>query len=368
VAGHLYIHVPFCAHRCGYCTFVTTAAQPELHGRYVDALTREHAMRAGAGVEYDTVFIGGGTPTLLQLESLSALVEWVASVAGGDAEITIEANPETVTPELASLLAGSCVNRVSLGAQSLQPHVLAALERRAGPEVVVNAFHELRSAEISNIGLDLLWGVPGQTSEQLEDDLHAIAELGPDHISAYELEFKPGSRIAKTLGADHDRVDDSGPSDDHYDIVIDALTDAGYEWYETANFARGGKVARHNLAYWQLHDYLGIGVGAVGTISGQRRTNLPNLVNYLAAIEGGADAPFRVEAIDADTRAVERVMLGLRLARPFDLGPDEPGGVIDPDALARMERMELLTANGGQIVLSRRGRLLLSGVLTELLA
>jgi oxygen-independent coproporphyrinogen-3 oxidase len=375
------VHVPFCAHRCGYCDFVTTSASPELHERYVAALAREWELRGGevgsAAHTFDTVFVGGGTPTLLGRAAMDSLLGFVRERAAAGAEVTIECNPETVTDALAQQLTNGGVSRVSLGAQSFTGHVLATLERNATPDTVRVAVRTLRGAGIDNLSLDLIWGVPHQTFADLAADLDELIALAPDHISAYELEFKPGTRLAHRWGSVDAAVGEA--SDEFYDRVVDTLTAAGYEWYETANFARNGRYSRHNLGYWTQADYLGIGIGAVGTVAGQRRTNLPNIARYLAAVEAGELPPAREEPIDQDTRDRERVMLALRLGRPLVLTPHDLATCIDGEWLDRLASGGLAgvvdhgcssadpAAGGGvTIELTRRGRMLLNSVLANL--
>lgn len=379
---HLYVHVPFCAHRCGYCDFVTTSASPELHDRYVAAVQRELELRSGEREEgrFGTVFIGGGTPTLLAPRALEQLLCTVRGVVMPGGEVTIECNPETVTPALARTLVEEGVTRVSLGAQSFSPAVLATLDRRAGPETVRGAVALLREHGVENLSLDLLWGVPGQSTADVAGDVEQAIALGADHVSAYELDFKPGTRLAHAWGSREDAVGDA--SDDQYDLVVDTLEAAGYEWYETANFAKGGRYAHHNLGYWLLRDYMGVGIGAVGTIGGERRTNLSNIARYLAALEGGEPElpPARIEQVDGETRARERIMLALRLARPLVLTADDLASRIDHGWIDDMvvhgladvvdhgcSAADPASGGGMTITLTRRGRMLLNGVVTRLL-
>ena len=194
-------------------------------------------------------------------------------------EVTVEANPETVTPELAALLREHGVNRVSLGAQSFRPHLLEVLERRATPDDVRRAVHTLRDAGFDNISLDLLYGIPGQSAADLEADLADALALEPEHLSCYELEAKPGTRFTHAHGAELHRQAEA--MEDYFERVVETLTGAGYRWYETANFCRSDDGrdlrAHHNLAIWRGADYLGIGVGAVSTLGGVRRRNLPSV-------------------------------------------------------------------------------------------
>jgi oxygen-independent coproporphyrinogen-3 oxidase len=353
VTRHLYVHLPFCAHRCGYCDFVTATGRDDLHGAYVDALLRElDEEHDGSPVE--TIFLGGGTPTYTALPELLRLLRALPRTR----ELTVEANPETVTPELARELRDSGVNRVSLGAQTFQPHLLRVLERRAGPTDVERAFGRLREIGFDNLSLDLIYGIPGQTPEQLAADLeHAIA-LGPDHVSAYELEAKPGTRFTIAHGAELERQAER--MEDYFERVVATLTRAGYRWYETANFCRDGKRAEHNLAYWLGRDYLGLGLGAVSTLGDERRRNTPKLGRYL---RGHYDR--EIEVLDEETRARERVMLGLRLDEPLPLNGLRRA--LDSDGLARAQRLGLAVDGGQALALTRRGRFLGGAVTAEIL-
>jgi oxygen-independent coproporphyrinogen-3 oxidase len=370
---HLYVHLPFCAHRCGYCDFVTVVGREALHGRYVDALLAELELERGVLAEpLETIFLGGGTPTLTEARELARLIEALPPAA----DVTVEANPETVTPALGRLLREAGVTRISLGAQTFQPQLLQVLERQAGPDDVRRAFHLLRDAGFDNISLDLLHGIPGQSSADLELDIREAFALGPEHISYYELEAKPGTRFTHSHGAELERQAEA--MEGYFELVIERLTGAGYRWYETANFClaperAGGRDLRahHNLAYWHGRDYLGLGIGAVSTLGDERLRNTPRLNGYIAALAAG-EAPVReVEALDDVIRAQERVMLGLRLDEglPFTAAGDS----LDRVALQRLERLGLATRrNGGDapetLILTPRGRRLGGAVTAELLA
>jgi oxygen-independent coproporphyrinogen-3 oxidase len=367
-ARHLYVHLPFCGHRCGYCDFVTVVGRHGEHERYVSALLAELELEHEAlGPRVETVFVGGGTPTFTEPTALERLL---AALPDAD-EVTVEANPETVTPELARLLQRNRVNRVSIGAQSFNTPLLAVLERRAGSQDVRRAFHVLREAGLDNLSLDLVYGIPGQSASDLERDLAEALALEPEHVSAYELEAKPGTRFTHTHGAALARAAESMES--FFELVVETLTRAGYRWYETANFCRaasavGGRDLRagHNLGYWLGHDYLGLGVGAVSTIENRRWRNAPSLRGYLEALEAGGRPPRELEELESQIREMERVMLGLRLDEPLSLAGLE--AAIDPDALARVERLGLATRRGGALSLTVRGRFLGDGVTASLLA
>src|SRR2546421_8738977 len=294
---HLYVHLPFCAHRCGYCDFVTLVGRAADHGRYVDALLAELELgRPALAPRLETVFLGGGTPTFTGATELARLL---GSLPAAD-EVTVEANPETVTPELARLLRERGVNRVSLGAQSFRPHLLSVLDRRARPDDVRRAVYALRDAKFDNISLDLIYGIPGQSAADLERDLDEALALGPDHLSCYELEAKPGTRFTHTFGDELARQAEA--MEGYFEQVVARLTESDYRWYETANFCRPGAPAgspdfrsRHNLAYWHGRDYVGLGIGAVSTVESQRWRNPPGLARYTAALAAGRRPPRELE-------------------------------------------------------------------------
>jgi oxygen-independent coproporphyrinogen-3 oxidase len=360
-ARHLYVHVPFCAHRCGYCDFVTLVGRRDGHDAYVGALLAELGLRRSLLADVvETVFLGGGTPTYTEPQALARLLEALPQAE----EVTVEANPETVTPELAALLRGRGVTRVSLGAQSFQPHLLEVLERQAGPKAVRRAFYHLRGAGFDNISLDLLYGIPGQSPSDLERDLAEAIALGPEHLSCYELEAKPGTRFTYAHGDELERQADA--MEGYFELVVDELTAAGYRWYETANFCRPGRQARHNLGYWLGRDYLGLGIGAVSTVGGLRWRNRPALPAYVKALADGGLPPRDEEPLEPETVSRERLMLGLRLDEPVPLA--EVAGALDAAALDRMERLGLAERRGNGLALTARGRFLGGGVTAELMA
>jgi len=358
---HLYVHLPFCAHRCGYCDFVTLVGRGGEHGAYVDALLAELRLEGGVlAPRLETIFLGGGTPTFTEAGALERLL---AALPDAD-EVTVEANPETVTPELARLLSRNRVDRVSLGAQSFNTSLLAVLERRCEPEDVRRAVHDLRDAGLDNISLDLLYGIPGQSAADLETDIGQALALAPEHISYYELEAKPGTRFTHAHGEELDRQAEA--MEGYFERVVEALVGAGYRWYETANFCLPGREARHNLGYWLGRDYLGLGIGAVSTLGLERRRNAPKLAGYVAALARGEEPPREVEALDEETKLRERLMLGLRLDRPLPLAGLEPA--FEPAALARVERLGLAERRDDGLVLTERGRFLGGAVTAELMA
>jgi oxygen-independent coproporphyrinogen-3 oxidase len=373
---HLYVHLPFCASRCGYCDFVTVVGRRGQHRAYVDALLAELALKRDvlAG-ELESVFLGGGTPTFTEGRELERLLRGLPRAL----ELTAEANPETVTPGLARLLARCGVSRVSLGAQSFQPRLLEVLERRARADDVRRAVYALRDAKIDNVSLDLIYGIPGQSASDLDADLSEALALETEHLSCYELEAKPGTRFTHAHGAELARQAEAMES--YFERVVARVTAAGYRWYETANFCRLPQLAdgrdlrsRHNLAYWQGRDYLGLGIGAFSTIHGCRWRTTPRLGLYLTALTAGRRPPRELEELSLAVRRSERVLLGLRLDEPLEL----PGleSAFDWGAVGRLEQLGLVRRRAGSgtgsdapsLELTARGRFLGGGVTAELLA
>ncbi len=355
---HLYVHVPFCSHRCGYCDFVTVTGHEERHATYVAALLRELDARGDVLADpLETLYLGGGTPSRLGADLLAELLDALPEAA---VETTVECNPEGVDARLAEVL-GARGARVSLGAQTFSRPLLETLERQTTPDEVRDAVGLLRSARVPSLSLDLIYGIPGERESDLARDLAVLDELRPDHVSAYELEAKPGTRFTvhhgSALEAQRDLLER------HMDLVIDMLTASGYDWYEVASFARSPEhQGRHNRGYWEGHDYLGIGVGAVSTVSGVRRANGPRLAAYL---DDPAAAPATEERIDARTRAEERLMLGLRLEEGVLV--DAVADVLDRRGLARLVAAGVAVEEHGRIRLERRGRMLLHDCVGELL-
>jgi oxygen-independent coproporphyrinogen-3 oxidase len=360
--------MPFCVHRCGYCDFVTAVGRRGQHAAYVDAVLGELELERGLLAEPpETVFVGGGTPTFTEPGALERLLCALPRAA----EVTVEANPETVTPKLARLLMAGGVNRVSLGAQSFQPHLLSVLERRAAPDDVRRAVHTLRDANFDNISLDFIYGIPGQSSSDLEADIEQALLLQPEHMSWYELEAKRGTRFTHRFGEELARQAEE--MEGYFEAVVDRLTEKGYRWYETANFALspdrdGGRELRsmHNLGYWLGHDYLGIGIGAVSTVKRLRWRNTPRLAAYIDAAAAGERPARETEPLSDETVKRERLMLGLRLDESLRLA--DVKGAVDTAALARLRRLELVETAGSGVRLTPRGRRLGGGVTAELLA
>ncbi len=358
---HLYVHLPFCASRCGYCAFVVEVGALEMRDAYLDRLRRELSHERPRLDALETVYLGGGTPTLMRPGRIARLLDAIGPSVADGAEISIEANPETVDRAAFDALRAAGVTRVSIGAQSFQADLLAALDRRASADQVRRAVACANDAGFASVSVDLLFGIPGQSWQQLEADMAEVRALGADHISWYELEIKPETALAR-MGA---QVPDDDWAADAYEMIVGHLEAYGYRWYETANFARPGHECRHSLGYWSASDYLGLGVGAVSTVDGVRWRNTSALAPYLREVAERGVPDRTMEPLDAATRRRERWMLGLRLDRPLDTewaGPPD-----HPEVLGRLEAGGLLETAGGRVALTRRGRFVQNAVLHELM-
>jgi oxygen-independent coproporphyrinogen-3 oxidase len=367
------VHVPFCAHKCGYCDFASLAGMDHLAERYLDALKREMAM-LGAAQEVDTLFVGGGTPTRLDARQLARLLamigRWFPLAAGG--EWTVEANPETLDAARADALAAGGVNRVSLGAQSFQPELLRTLERHHDPGAVERASSLVRP-RFGRWSLDLIFGVPGSTLASWESDLETALGLGPSHLSCYGLVYEKGTPLWKQRQAGQVRAVDEEVERSMFAHTIDRLERAGLAQYEISNFARAGHESRHNLVYWANEAYFGVGVGAARYIEGVRSVNTRELPAYLRRIESGQPATGPTETLEPEACARETAVLMLRrTAQGIDRADfaRRTGRALDalaPDALARHTAGGLLEDDGRRVRFTREGLFVADSVLCDLL-
>jgi oxygen-independent coproporphyrinogen-3 oxidase len=355
-----YIHIPFCAHHCGYCDFAVATGRDDRIDRYLDALTAELAT-LGKPQSVDTLFVGGGTPTHLsaqQLERLlDAILQWLPPTPGH--EYSVEANPRTLDNAKLAVLAQHSVTRVSLGAQSFHPALLRVLERDHDPEDVPRAVDRIKR-RIPQVSLDLIFGVPGQSLSDWQADLARALALEPDHVSTYGLTYEKGTRLWKQRQRGELRPLDEGQELALYACAIDTLEGAGFEHYEVSNFARPGRRCRHNQVYWANEAYFGFGMGAARYVQGRRELNTRDLDTYLRRVLAGQPATFQTEKLEPEERARETLAVQLRrcegIHRPtfrtqtgFDLvalaGP----------AIARHVDLGLLHDDGVNLRLTRQG-------------
>lgn len=305
----LYIHIPFCKSRCIYCGFYSTTRHP-LRQRYVDALCRELALRSDYLDEpIETVYLGGGTPSMLSSDQLEKLFQHIDTHTAR--EITIECNPDDVTPQLARLLSELPVNRVSMGAQTFNDERLRFIRRRHTSEQVFQAVENLRQAGIINISLDLMYGFPNERLEDVDLDIDNLLKTNVKHISCYSLMFEEDTPLYQLLQTGKIAETDEELSRQMYYRIVDRLTAAGYEHYEISNLALPGFRSQHNSSYWHDVPYLGIGAAAHSYDRKSRQWNVADIERYIDALEHD-QLPFESELLDDDTRYNERVMTALR--------------------------------------------------------
>ncbi len=376
----LYVHVPFCRVRCGYCDFNTyTALELGPHGAsadsFADAALAEmalaaQALSAGPAVPHvSTVFLGGGTPTLLPPRDLARMLDGIREQWGlaADAEVSTEANPDTLTLDVAHALASAGFTRVSIGMQSAVPHVLATLDRTHDPANVTTAVSAARAAGMQ-VSLDLIYGTPGESLADWRVSVEEALALEPDHVSAYALTIEPGT----AMGAAVRRGTLPMPSDDDeadkYEVVDELMHTAGFEWYEISNWARSASHrCRHNQAYWRGENWWGIGPGAHSHVGGTRWWNVKHPAAYADRLHSGLSPAHSREVLSAEQQQDERVLLGIRLVEGLSLQALSSQGRQAVAGLIADELLDGGSALRGYGVLTRRGRLLADTVVHALL-
>lgn len=376
----LYVHVPFCAVRCGYCDFNTYTAE-DLGGGggradYPEAVRGELALAdrvlARAGLPrrpVATVFFGGGTPTLLPAGDLTGMLAAAGDTLGvaAGAEVTVEANPDSVTPDGLAALAAGGVTRVSFGMQSAVPHVLAVLDRTHDPARVPAAVSWARDAGLA-VSLDLIYGTPGESLDDWGRSLAAALACEPDHVSAYALVVEQGTRLAARVRRGEVAAPDDDDLADKYELADDVLGAAGYGWYEVSNWARTpAGVCRHNLGYWHGDDWWGIGPGAHSHVGGVRWWNVRHPTTYAARLAAGLSPAAAREVLDAGQRLAERVLLGVRLADGLRVADLDGAARSAVPGLVDAGLADAGAAGAGRVTLTRRGRLLADAAVRALL-
>jgi oxygen-independent coproporphyrinogen-3 oxidase len=380
----VYVHIPFCQTRCGYCDFntytATELAGGVTTGGYVDTVLQEMQLAAtvlGDGDVFgdrmppvSTIFFGGGTPTLLPAEHLGLLIREIADRFGmaDEVEITTEANPESVTPAYFAKLRAAGFTRVSIGMQSAVPRVMEVLDRQHRPGRPEEAVAEARAAGFEHVNLDLIYGAPYETDDDWMQSLQAAIGANPDHISAYALVVEQGTALARQVATGVVPAPEDDVLADRYVMADEALGAAGYEWYEVSNWARGDAArCRHNEIYWRNANWWGFGPGAHSHVSGVRWWNVKHPARYAAYLEQGRSPAAGRETLDDRARFTEYVMLGVRMRSGLaidDLPPQsrlavgqlQGWGLVDPNAVGT-----------GRLVLTQRGRLMADAVVRELL-
>jgi oxygen-independent coproporphyrinogen III oxidase len=369
-----YIHVPFCAHHCGYCDFAIATGQDHQIELYLDALATELAtLEKPQSVR--TLFLGGGTPTYLsaaQLEHLlSSIRRWLPPDPDTEMEFSIECNPDTLSSDKIAVLADHGVTRVSLGAQSFHADLLRTLERDHDPDEIARAVERVRQ-RIENVSLDLIFGVPDQTPSQWRADLARAVALEPDHLSTYGLTYEKGTPLWKRRQRGQVRPLDEDTELTLYALAIDTLEAAGFEHYEISSFARPGRRCRHNQVYWANEAYFGFGMGAARYVLGRRELNTRDLHTYIRRALSGESVTFQSEELGPEERARETMAVQLRRAEGIDRAAfrvqtgfelDDVAGA----AIARHVELKFLADDGHDVRLTRWGKYVADAVIERLL-
>ena len=372
----IYVHIPFCASRCAYCDFFSTLRLGEVGEAYVDAVVAEARLRHDelCGGAVSTLYLGGGTPSQLPISLLERLVGGLRATfdLSGLEEFTIEANPDDVTPEWCVALSPLGVNRVSMGVQSFEDHILRAIGRRHTARQAVQAVENLRHAGIDNISIDLIYGLPGQTVESWTESVQRALDLRPQHISAYGLSYEEGTRLWRQRERGEVIEVPEVQCLEMYRILVDKLQAAGYEHYEISNFALPGYHSRHNSSYWDDTPYLGLGAAAHSYDGTVRRYNPSDLKGYIDKIMAGETA-FEQEQLSRWERYDERVMLGLRTATGVDADRlradfgDEAWRHFTQEARPHITAGNLRVTDDRRYILTRNGIMLSDAIIRDLM-
>jgi oxygen-independent coproporphyrinogen III oxidase len=372
----LYVHVPFCLRKCGYCDFYSIEPAGRLTDDLVDALLAEmRAALSGGDAQVETIFVGGGTPTCLSPASLGRLLNGLREVVDRHRpiEFSVEANPATLSEAKAPALRDAGVTRISMGAQSFHLHELQVLDRLHLPQDVAASVDIVRRAGFEHLNLDLIFGIPGQTLATWRESLRRAVDLGPDHLSCYGLTYEPGTPLRQRLDlGEITRVDEDLEAE-MYLAAMDDLERAGFGQYEISNFARPGGQCRHNIRYWRGRAGVGVGPGAASYLEGRRWRNVPDVEEYVRRIRSRASTVVDLEALSPLRRAGEAAMLGLRMTEGIIPGEFQERIGFDPlalfaDAIARHSRSGLLEVSPDRIALTRQGRLLADAVMADFLS
>lgn len=369
------MHIPFCVSKCHYCDFNSHPGHEDLFDSYVEALLAEIARTPSpGGTTLDTIYIGGGTPTVLPARSLISILSALRDSFGlaADAEVTTEANPGTVSASDLSQLRAAGFNRISLGVQSFDESLLRRLGRAHTVDQAVEAFNSARSAGFDNVGIDLIFALPGQTISHWATTIEAAVALCPEHISTYELTIEEGTRFADLCAEGALDLPSEDEQVEMYELAIAGLTRAGYEHYEVSNFALPGFRCRHNVVYWRNEPHFGFGAGATSYVNGVRAKRVADPRGYVDAIGAGADAIGSCECLTGRALLAETIIQGLRLLEGIDLADfrDRTGADLAREfsrQIARLEARGLVVMTDSTLKVTGQGLLLLNDVASEFL-
>lgn len=359
---HLYIHLPFCSRRCHYCDFYSETGKEELAPLYIKSLLAE-AESYGEALEcVETLYLGGGTPSLLGPKMLEELLGGIGSRMAPGAEVSVEANPGSLDAAMAGAMSSANVSRVSLGVQSFSRRLRRNLGRFEGDDVVGESIALLKREGFKNISVDLIFAIPEQDTVDLKRDIQQALTLAPEHISYYELSVKEGGPLALRWPMKLEEMQQRGG--DFYRLVVDGLQEGGYRWYETSNFALPGYECKHNLSYWAGKDYIGLGAGAWSTVGNLRWRNVENIGLYLES-EAAVESMRYVEELSPSQKAAEQLFLGLR--REDGVSREPLKEILNHAAETCLIDNGFLANEGGKIKLTRPGRMMANDICARLL-
>ena len=377
-----YVHIPFCATRCGYCDFNTYTAR-ELTARDGSAIVSRESyselvrseirlareVMGEADLPVESIFFGGGTPSLLPAGDLTGIVRTIADEFGlaPGVEVTTEANPDSVSPQFFADLRDGGFNRVSLGMQSAAPHVLEVLDRTHSPGRAVAAAYEARDAGFEHVNLDLIYGAPGESDEDWRDSLETVLEAPVDHVSAYALIVEQGTALARRIKRGEVPEPDDDVHADRYEMADEVLSSAGFDWYEVSNWSRGADSrCRHNEIYWSGGGWWGAGPGAHSHAGGVRWWNVKHPAAYASRITAGLSPAHGRETLSVDQRSMERIMLGVRMREGISLEALSARARGETNQMVTYGLLDGSALEAGRAVLTRRGRLLADAVIRDL--
>jgi oxygen-independent coproporphyrinogen III oxidase len=372
----LYIHTPFCETKCGYCDFYSVAMKDRDPAPLVSATIAELQSRVGAwGRPFQTIFLGGGTPTVLPTSELSRLLDALVDCVdvGAVEEFTVEANPATVDDETAKALVDHGVTRVSMGAQSFFADELATLERLHAPDDIAPSVETLRRHGVSNINLDLIFGIPGQTAQRWVKSLRRAIDLQVEHVACYGLTYEPVTRLTAQRNAGTVIPCDEDVETEMFVRTGEILADAGLLRYEISNYAKSGRACKHNLIYWRNGSYVGVGPSAAGCVGRRRYKNISDINGYVRMVAEGGSAEVESEELSRDTLILEIILMQLRLVEGISVAAfedrigDSPGDVFG-DTLRRLVDQGLLEMSDTRVALTEKGMLVANAVMADLAA
>ena len=370
----LYIHIPFCETKCGYCDFYSVPVAGLDRTHFLERLERELGLRVGAyACEVRTIFFGGGTPTILPSTQLVRLLEAISGAVRPDRidEFTVEANPATVDGEKADVLVRRGVTRVSMGAQSFIARELATLERLHRPEDIERSVAILRRNAVRQVNLDLIFGIPGQTLNTWSYSLNRAISLEPDHIACYGLTYEPGTYLSFLRQQGRITPCDERLEAEMYLRAVEVLREAGFEQYETSNFARPGCQCRHNLIYWRNGPYIGVGPSAAGCIDNRRYKNIADVSGYVRLMDAQGHAEAESELLDESMQMTEMIMMQLRLTEGLSIADVKERTGADAIALfgnvlGRLVDLGHVAVSATHIAVTPKGRLISDAIISEL--